>query len=459
MLKMVFRNMNHPGIYLSLIWVLVLIFSPSVVEWKNTPTGGVEAGYVCPPCGCGGHERIYDQPGRCLNCFMPLIENDYPRVDAIEWVFWSEARFAVFHYRLFYPAYFLAILLGISTLIKYKSEPQVLFLLLFFLGHVLYAFRSQLAGTGHSLHAPERWYYFPATFLLASGPALLLYIRHYGRKHWQFSRRDALHFLPAALVILVNLVFFLGKSSRRASGRYNDFDQFPALAEQVVFLISGVLYLWFARQTMDDQREEVRASRKWFSFLFVVQGTLILLWAFMLGSNFFLYNLMSTSLDYHWIWSFTALVSLTGSYFIIFRRELLFPKFSLREARLGEEDTRRLRLQLDRLMEERKPYLDPGLSLQQLAQHLDIKEKDLSELLNSGLDTSFYAYINTFRLEAVKTMLLDPQKQHLTNFAIAQEAGFSSRSTFFNLFKKHVGMTPGAFKSAHKVGRADKPAS
>ncbi|MEZ4993328.1 MAG: helix-turn-helix domain-containing protein [Saprospiraceae bacterium] len=110
-------------------------------------------------------------------------------------------------------------------------------------------------------------------------------------------------------------------------------------------------------------------------------------------------------------------------------------------------------------MEEQKPYLDPGLSLQQLAQYLNIREKELSELLNTGLQTSFYAYINAYRLETVKAMLLDPQKQHLTNFAIAQEAGFSSRSTFFNLFKKHVGMTPGAYKNAHNTRQSDKASS
>ncbi|MEZ4993329.1 MAG: hypothetical protein R2824_23100 [Saprospiraceae bacterium] len=310
--------MNHPGVYLSLIWLLVLLLSPAVVDWKNTSDGTAEAGYVCPPCACGGHDRIYDLPGRCLNCNMPLIENNYPQVKAIEWVFWSEGRFAIFHFRLFYPAYFLAILLSISTVIKYKREPQVIFLLLFFLGHVLYAFRSQLAGTGHSLHAPERWYYFPATFLLAGGPTLLFYIRHYGARHWDFSRRDLLHFLPAALVVLMNLVFFLGKATWRSSGRYNDFDQFPALAEQVVFLFSGLFYLWYAQRELNEQRDEVKASGRWFYALFTVQGILILLWAGMLTSNFILYNLMSTSLDYHWIWSFTALISLAGSYLIIF---------------------------------------------------------------------------------------------------------------------------------------------
>jgi len=69
--------------------------------------------------------------------------------------------------------------------------------------------------------------------------------------------------------------------------------------------------------------------------------------------------------------------------------------------------------------------------------------------LNAGFGSSFYGYINAYRLQEVKKMLLDPQNQQFTNFAIAQKAGFSSKSTFFNLFKKDMGMTPGAFKKQH----------
>lgn len=448
--------MNHPGIYLSLIWLLVLAISPSVIHWKNAPQA-TQAAYVCPPCGCSGHHLVYDQPGHCQHCHMPLIARDYPRLPAIEWVFWSEDRFGVFHFRLFYPAYFLAILLTLSSLVKYKRQPQVFFLLLFFLAHVLYAFKSQLTGTGHSLHAPERWYYFPGTFLLATGPALLFYVRYYGKARRRFSYRDALHFLPAVLAVLLNLIYFLGKTDWREAGRYNDFDQYPALAEQVVFLLSGLFYVWLTHRTLKRQRTEVQAAGKWFAALLVVQVILIVLWALMLSANFLLYNLMSTSLDYHLIWSFTALMSLFGSYLIIFRKELLFPVSTFRESRLTEADLRRLRVQLDRLMQEQQPYLDAALSLQQLAKYMDMKEKDLSELLNTGLQSSFYAYVNQYRLEAVKAMLIDPQKQHLTNYAIAQEAGFSSRSTFFKLFKAHTGMTPGAYKNAPGNDQAHAP--
>lgn len=85
-----------------------------------------------------------------------------------------------------------------------------------------------------------------------------------------------------------------------------------------------------------------------------------------------------------------------------------------------------------------------------LAQVIGMKDKDLSEVLNSGFSRNFHDFVNYYRIEAVKRLLLDPEKQHLTNFAMAQEAGFHSKSTFFGLFKKNTGMTPGEFKKRNQ---------
>ncbi|MCB0376581.1 MAG: AraC family transcriptional regulator, partial [Sinomicrobium sp.] len=180
--------------------------------------------------------------------------------------------------------------------------------------------------------------------------------------------------------------------------------------------------------------------------LFGLQAWLIFIWMVLLVVNFYFYSLMATDIDYHPIWLSVALFSLFGAYMLIFGRDVIEPKPLLRESRLAPAELPLLKDRLEALMENQRPYLNPDLTLHELAALLELKEKDLSELLNAGLKTSFYHYINGYRLEAVKKMLLDQEKQHLTNFAIAQEAGFSSRSSFFNLFKKEMGMTPGAFK-------------
>ncbi|GJM33750.1 MAG: hypothetical protein DHS20C18_27510 [Saprospiraceae bacterium] len=377
---------------------------------------------------------------------MPLIGLDYPSVGIVEYIFMNEGSVSFYHQKVLYPAYFLAIFIGLLTLFKFWREPQAIFFLIFFLSQVLFAFKNQLSGTSYSMRLPLKWLFFPATFLLVASPALYLYFRQYQYKKWKFESRDWLHFLPGLLIIILHAVFFFGPEPWRHLGRYNGYDHYPGLAEQVVFVISGIYYWWLCKMILKERDDLEQTGKTWLSRLLILQLFLVGLWALMLCINFALYSLMSTSLDYHLIWLVVAVFSLWGAYCMLFKKEIVFPNGSKKENRIASAELGQLKTKLERLMQDEKPYLHADLTLQMLADQLGIKEKELSELLNTGFSSNFYNYVNQYRIDAVKTLLLDPEKQHLSNYGIAQEAGFSSKSTFFNLFKKHVGMTPGAFK-------------
>ena len=97
-------------------------------------------------------------------------------------------------------------------------------------------------------------------------------------------------------------------------------------------------------------------------------------------------------------------------------------------------------------MEKEKPYLDNELSLTKLAEALNITPHQLSFLLNEGFGQNFYQYVNSFRVDAAKAMLLNPEFAHLSILGLAFEAGFNSKSSFNTVFKQHTGLTPTAYK-------------
>lgn len=97
---------------------------------------------------------------------------------------------------------------------------------------------------------------------------------------------------------------------------------------------------------------------------------------------------------------------------------------------------------LDLAMEKDQLYLDPELNLNSLAAHLDIHPKMLSAVLNQVLQKGFSEYVNAWRVEAVKRMILDPDKRHLTITGIAYDCGFNSQPTFQRAFKAATGQTP-----------------
>jgi AraC-like DNA-binding protein len=92
-----------------------------------------------------------------------------------------------------------------------------------------------------------------------------------------------------------------------------------------------------------------------------------------------------------------------------------------------------------------KPFLNPKISLQDVSLVLDINPNRLSQAINEKTGLNFKDYINSYRVEEAKLLLSSPEFQKLTVEAIAEKAGFYSKSPFYAAFKKHAGMTPKEF--------------
>ncbi|MCB0637235.1 MAG: tetratricopeptide repeat protein [Lewinella sp.] len=120
-------------------------------------------------------------------------------------------------------------------------------------------------------------------------------------------------------------------------------------------------------------------------------------------------------------------------------------------ALLTPAEIKRFLQELDRHMSQDRPYLDPALSLRQLAEELDLHPNKLSWLLNEQVGQNFNEYVNGYRLATFKLIALEPANQHLTLLGLAYESGFNSKSVFNDFFKKREGLTPGAWVKAHKV--------
>jgi len=97
------------------------------------------------------------------------------------------------------------------------------------------------------------------------------------------------------------------------------------------------------------------------------------------------------------------------------------------------------------IKDEKKPYLNPKISLQEVSLVLDINPNRLSQAINEKTGLNFKDFINSYRVEEAKLLLSSQEFQKLTIEAIAEKAGFYSKSPFYSAFKKHAGMTPKEF--------------
>ena len=102
------------------------------------------------------------------------------------------------------------------------------------------------------------------------------------------------------------------------------------------------------------------------------------------------------------------------------------------------------------LIQEQELFTNPKLTLRDLSEAVDLKEKELSRLINEGGQVNFYQFINGFRLEKFKALLETSKAEQLSILGVAMEVGFSSKSAFYSFFKEHEGMTPLQYQKAQK---------
>lgn len=118
-------------------------------------------------------------------------------------------------------------------------------------------------------------------------------------------------------------------------------------------------------------------------------------------------------------------------------------------SKLSEEMKIAILKDLNNLMKgENKPFLNEKISMAEIAKILEVSTQQISQVVNEKTGLNYNDYVNTFRIEEAKMILLSSSFSKLTIDAIAQKSGFGSKSAFYAAFKKHNGNTPKEFIAA-----------
>ena len=87
-------------------------------------------------------------------------------------------------------------------------------------------------------------------------------------------------------------------------------------------------------------------------------------------------------------------------------------------------------------------FLDENLSLAETAKKLDTNTSYLSRIINEHYHVNFSAFLNRYRIEEAKKMILDDKYNNFSMEGIAKSSGFRSKSSFNQAFKISTGLTP-----------------
>ena len=124
-------------------------------------------------------------------------------------------------------------------------------------------------------------------------------------------------------------------------------------------------------------------------------------------------------------------------------------KKKYKSSKLTESDSYKYLMQLEALMKSEKPYLNPSVSLSEIANELNIPQRHLSQIINEKLEKNFYDFVNNYRIDEAKNLLINPKHSKKTVLEILYDSGFNSKSVFNTTFKKLTGLTPTEFRKEY----------
>ena len=109
---------------------------------------------------------------------------------------------------------------------------------------------------------------------------------------------------------------------------------------------------------------------------------------------------------------------------------------------LDEARSEKIADKIEQAMIAKSLYLNPDLSLKLLATEVAEKPNYVSQVLNQKLNSSFFDYVNSYRIEHSKQLI---KQNKLAILDVALESGFNAKSSFYKAFKMKTGLTPKQF--------------
>jgi len=122
------------------------------------------------------------------------------------------------------------------------------------------------------------------------------------------------------------------------------------------------------------------------------------------------------------------------------------PKYGSSLLSAAEKET--IRSGVAALMEKEKAYLNPDLTLEELATRANTQPKKLSQVINELLGKNYYDYVNSYRINAAAHLLATSTDPKLTVLEVLYQVGFNSKSSFNTLFREKMGVTPSDYRKA-----------
>ena len=376
----------------------------------------------------------------------------------------------------------------ILVLYNWRENRNTIYLGLFLSIISLYSLTHYFSVFGNSPFWLAIFYGHFSPVMLLAGPLLHFYIRGIIRDTYILKPMDLLHFIPAAIVFIGNIPYYLTPFSVKidyAQRILQDINQLKVVTVNFIFPISVnyvlrvsllMIYtlvnfykIWKYQPSIKNRIpiHQYLLTYRWLNMFFV--SLIILLIAFSMITINFIAKTPKETYD-----ALNLVHNLGGFMFLILSVSLLvFPQilygFPIYHEVADLKKTKtpafapkgapsenseivdeanpfiELRDQINAYLIEKKPYLNPDFSIGDMAIALKAPQHHISYCLRELFKQSFPKLKTTLRIQHAQELLNSGEFDHLSIEGIGQMSGFTSRSSFYAAFQSEIGCSPGEY--------------
>ncbi|MEP5613352.1 MAG: helix-turn-helix domain-containing protein [Cyclobacteriaceae bacterium] len=471
---------SHSFVKIGVCWLIVLLnaYNLSAEEvhsqdsaylhfQQDFPSG---TQYRCPPCGCNHDNDIFKQPGKCPHCQMPLVEVNTgfsKKVDVVVGRFLRIGKLGKVYTKVIYPIFAFSILLAVFLLFRrLRAKSLNLFLTSVILILALYGFKNQFFAAAYSLFSSHKSLFTPISFILMIGPMIGLYTKSMVSDSVKWKKEHIWLFVPGILMFLYYAVLLLVPVETSWNFLFTLYEVSLSHTEQIVSVVGGLIstiYSFGLVWKYEARTEHELQKAAWMNRFLTGMTILFLVWGLIILLNFWLYDFGVSTLGYNPLWVISSMMIawilleimarpklflIGGTHVETKKKEALgsqaeatkYSKSGLRDA-----ESKELVQQITEYMLTSHAYMDANITLDRISTDLKIYKHHVSQAINNTAGMNFYSFINDFRIKCAAEKLISIELESKTIESISFECGFSSKSTFNNLFKKKFGVTPSQY--------------
>jgi len=293
------------------------------------------------------------------------------------------------------------------------------------------------------------FFFFIPTFPLI-GPFLLLYIKSISTKDFKFKLKHLFHLLPFIFILIIDLLnrgnFPLSPDNRTHYLTY--------CVEITVILLQFLLYiivsfsfaLKLIKQDIPEKFSKDNIDPFYIRNIVFIISVIWIIYTMYCIQTYFRFYFPTRVIEavYYSILSYLIL------YFELSGRKITSANnyaTRYKSSALSAEDASKFKEMILEYIRKNESYQDHNITLGKFSKSLSLTPHIVSQVINEQLACNFNDFINSYRVEEAKKMLVDSGMNNITVASIAYDCGFNTLSAFNIAFKKFTGLTPSQFRN------------